>query len=168
MELGLVLRDGAKAPPQHEGLQTSALNLEHLSRLERDKTLARNLRFIERRTQRNHRRVDCLVGQLKRAVMMRQRLPGAAIGQSLYRIRRIHVLILHEPARLIGADWEDRQPQRTMRVRHATEMPAVAIAGIADDVDFACGSLEDKTRPQRLVAIYQPPPPPVPRPPHRH
>src|SRR5206468_8916913 len=39
--------------------------------------------------------------------------------------------------------------------RHATEMLAVAIAGIADDVDFAGGSLHDETRPQRLVAVEQ-------------
>src|SRR5258708_14030124 len=100
MELGRVLRDGAKAPPQHEGLQTSALSLEHLSRLERDKTLARNLRFIERRAQRNHWRVDRLVGQLKRAVMIRQRLPSAAIGHRLDRVRLLHVTILHDTSRL--------------------------------------------------------------------
>ena len=100
--------------------------------------------------------------------MMRQRLLGAAIGQRLDRIRRVHVLILHEPARFIGPNWEDRQPQWAMRLRHATEMLAVAIAGIADDVDLACWGLHDKTRPQRLVAVEQPARRPVPRRHQRH
>src|ERR1700676_5770815 len=50
-----------------------------------------------------------------------------------------------------------------MRLRDTAKMLAVAIAGIADDVDLARGSLQYKTRPQRLVAIEQPPRRPVPR-----
>ena len=38
--------------------------------------------------------------------MMRQRGLRAAIGQRFHRVRRIHVLVAHEPARLIGADRE--------------------------------------------------------------
>ena len=48
-----------------------------------------NLRFIERRAERDHRRVDRFVGQLKRAVMMRQRLLRAAVAQRLHGILRI-------------------------------------------------------------------------------
>src|SRR6266566_333897 len=69
----LVLRDGARAPPQHEGLQTSPLNLHHLPRLERAKTLARNFRLIQRRAQRDDRRLDRFIRQLKGAVVMHQR-----------------------------------------------------------------------------------------------
>src|SRR5450432_562387 len=60
---------------------TTSLNLHHLPWLERGKFLARNIRFIERRAQCDQRRVDGFVGQLKRAVVMRQRLHSAAIGQ---------------------------------------------------------------------------------------
>src|ERR1700687_5443666 len=117
---------------------------------------------------RDERRVDRFIGELKRAVMMRQRLPCAAIGQRLYRVGRVQVLVPHEPARLIGADWEDRQPQRTMRLRDAAKMLAVAIAGIADDVDLARRRLHDKTRPQRLVAVEQSARRPVPGRHQRH
>ena len=60
--------------------------------------------------------------------MMRQRLLRAAIGQSLHRIGRVHVLVPHEPARLIGADRQDRQSKRTVGLRDAAEMRAVAVA----------------------------------------
>ncbi len=50
------------------------LNLHHLSRLQRRESLARNFRLVERLVQRHDRRVDRLIGQLERSVMMRQRL----------------------------------------------------------------------------------------------
>ncbi len=87
--------------------------------------------------------------------MMRQRQLGAAIGQRLHRVRRIHVLILHEPARLIGADRQYRQPQRPVLFGDAAKMLAFAVAGIADDVEFAGRRLQHETRPQRLVAVGQ-------------
>src|SRR6266550_9507344 len=149
----LVLRDGARAPPQHEGLQTSPLNLHHMPRLERAKTLARNFRLIQRRAQRDDRRLDRFIRQLKGAVVMRQRRLRAAIGQRFHGIRRVHVLVAHEPARLIGADRQDRQPQWAMRFGNTTEMLALAVTGIADDVEFARWRLEHKTCPQRLVAV---------------
>ena len=43
--------------------------------------------------------------------MMAERLLGAAIEQRLHGILRVHVLILHEPARLVGTDGQDRQTQ---------------------------------------------------------
>ena len=100
--------------------------------------------------------------------MMRQRLLRAAIGQRLHRVRRVHVLVAHEPARLIGADRQDRQPQRAMGFGDASKMLAVAVAGIADDVEFADRRLQHKTRPQRLVAVEQPARRPVPRRHQRH
>ena len=78
---------------------------------------------------------------------MRKRLLGPAIGQRLHGIGRIHVLIAHEPARLIGADGQDRQAKRAVRLRDVTEMLAVSIAGIANYVDFARRRLQHKTRP---------------------
>ena len=123
------------------------LNLHHLPRLECGKALARNVRFIERGLQGGERRVDRFIGQLKRAVVMRQCLLGATIGQRFHGVGRIHVLIAHEPARLIGADRQDRQPQRTVRLPDVAEMLAVAVAGIADDVDLARRRLQHKTCP---------------------
>ena len=97
--------------------------------------------------QPSDRRVDGFVGQLKRAVMMGERLLGAAVGQRHDGIGWVHVLIAHEPARLIGADGQDRQAKRAVRLRDVTEMLAVSIAGIANYVDFARRRLQHKTRP---------------------
>src|SRR5882672_7413672 len=137
------------------GARSSHSNLHDLPRLQRHKTLARNLRLLKRRMQRDDRRVDRLVGELKGAVVMRQRLLRAAIGQRLHGVCRVHMLVSHEPARLIGADGKDRQPQWTMRLSDAAEMLALAVAGIADDVDLAWRRLQHKARPQRLVAVEQ-------------
>src|ERR1700730_2519315 len=142
-------------PAQRFAWPGRRLNLKYLPRLECDKFFARNLCLIERLVQRHHRCVDRFIGQWIGAVMMRERLRRAAIGQRFYRVRRVHVLILHEPARLIGTDRQDCEPQWTMRLRDTAKMLAVAIAGIADDVELACGSLQHKTRPQRLVAVEQ-------------
>ena len=117
----------------------------------------------QRLGQRDRRRIDRLVRELERAVMMGERLRRPAIRERFHRVKRIHVLVLHEPARLIGADRQDREPQWTMRLGDAAEMSAIAVAGIADDVEFADGRFEDKTRPQRLVAIEQATRRPVPR-----
>src|SRR5438132_5690589 len=110
-------------------------NFHHLPRLQRYEPLARNLRFIQRRVKRGYRRVDSFVGELEGAVMMREGLDRAAIGQRLYGVVRVHMLVLHEPARLVGADRQDRRAQRAMGLRDTTKMRAVAVAGIADDVD---------------------------------
>src|SRR5258708_10863639 len=86
---------------------------------------------------------------------MRQRLRRAAIGECFYRVRRVHVLVAHEPARLIGADRQYREPQWTVGLGDTPKMLALPIAGLADDVDLACGRLQHKACPQRLVAVEQ-------------
>ena len=35
----------------------------------------------------------------------------AAIDERLHRLSRIHVLIAHEPARLVGPDWQNGEPE---------------------------------------------------------
>ena len=49
-------------------------NLHHLPRLQRHEPFARNLRFIQRCVERGQRRVDCLIGELEGAMMMREGL----------------------------------------------------------------------------------------------
>src|ERR1700754_4318365 len=78
----------------------TTLYLEHLPRLQRDEFFPRHFGLIERLAEREHRRVDRFIGELEGAVVMSQRLRRAAIGQRLHRVPRIHVLVLHEPARL--------------------------------------------------------------------
>ena len=79
-----------------------------------------------------NRRVDRLVGELERPVMMRERKVRAAVLQRLHRLLRIHVLVAHEPARLVGADRQDGEPERAVFFARGTEMMAVAETGIAD------------------------------------
>ncbi|GJE73239.1 hypothetical protein CHKEEEPN_4803 [Methylorubrum podarium] len=44
--------------------------------------------------------------------MVAERLIGAEQRQGLDRVGRVHVLRLHEPARLVGADRQGREPRR--------------------------------------------------------
>ena len=37
-----------------------------------------------------------------------------AIDERLHRLSRIHVLIAHEPARLVGPNWQNGEPDRVM------------------------------------------------------
>ena len=63
--------------------------------------------------ERSQRLVDALGGQLERAEMHADALGGAEIQVRLHRLCRIHVNGLHEPARLVGADREKGQIDRT-------------------------------------------------------
>ncbi len=95
-----------------------------LPRLQRHEPLTWDFRFVECRAERGRRRVNRFIRQLERAVMMGQRLLRAAIAERFDRVGWVHVLIAHEPARLIGPDRQDREPQRAVRVGDAAKMLA--------------------------------------------
>ena len=62
-------------------------------------------------------------------------------------VGRVHVLRLHEPARLVGADRQEREPRRRRSARAtARKMRAVAVAGVADMVDRAGGRRQHDRR----------------------
>src|ERR1700739_2021516 len=113
-------------------MRERSLDLNHLPRLQHRKSLAWNLRCIERFGKRLRRRVDGLVRELERAMVMGERRLAPAIGSCLNGVSGVHVLVAHDPARFIGADRQQREPEPPMRFRYAAEMPAFAIAGIAD------------------------------------
>ena len=77
--------------------------------------------------QRLQRRIDGLVGELEGAVVMAERELGATVLERLHRLRRVHMLIAHEPARLVGADGQNRQPERPVTLTRGAEVMAVAI-----------------------------------------
>ena len=52
---------------------------------------------------------------------------GAAVEKSLHGLGGVHVLIAHEPARLIGANREHREPEWTIAVARRVKVIAVAI-----------------------------------------
>ena len=65
-------------------------------------------------------------------------------------------MVAHEPARLVGADRQDREPERAVAVARVAEMMAVAIARIRHVIDAPGRRLDHERGPQRLVAIGQP------------
>ncbi len=69
--------------------------------------------------ERDKRRIDRFVGELERAVMVSERELGAAIDERLHRLGRVHVLIAHEPARLVGADRQDGELERPVALARA-------------------------------------------------
>src|SRR3990172_3578824 len=62
-----------------------------------------------------------LGGQLKRTPVMAQRRGCATELESRHRICRIHVLILHEPPRFVGANRQQGEIELRMALGHLTE-----------------------------------------------
>ncbi len=69
----------------------------------------------------------------------------------LHRFRRIHVDVFHEPARLVGADREQREVDRPQASADLAEMRSVS--GIAGEEDSASGDRDDEASPQRAIAV---------------
>ena len=65
------------------------------------------------------------------------------------------MLVAHEPARLVGADRQDGELERSVALAGAAKQPAVAVAGIGDDIDSSDWRVDHERRPQRHVAIRQ-------------
>src|SRR6202023_1652646 len=115
----------------------SRLKLHHLAGPQGAEALGRNASNLQGLGKREERRIDRLVGELERAVMVRERQLRAAIAIGLHRLRRIHVLVAHEPARLVGADRQDGELERPVALAGAPKHAAGAVAGIGDHVDFS-------------------------------
>ena len=79
--------------------------------------------------------------------MMGKRELGAAIREGHHRFLRIHVLVAHEPARLIGSDRQDGEAERAIALARLAEPYAVAIARIGHVIDAAGGRFDDEARP---------------------
>ncbi len=62
------------------------------------------------------RLVQGLVGQLEGAPVHAERTLGAQVGVDLQRLLDIDVLLLHEPARLVGADGDQRDVEAAVRL----------------------------------------------------
>src|SRR2546426_12576811 len=111
--------------------------LPHLPGLERAEALGGDAAVVERGGERRARRVDRLIGELERAVMVRERELGAAFDERLHRLLRVHVLVAHEPARLVGADRQDGEAERAVERTGFAETEPGAVAGIGNVVDAA-------------------------------
>ena len=58
--------------------------------------------------------------------MVAERKLCAAIDERLYRLGRIHVLLAHKPARLVGPDRQNDKPEWSVALARGAEMPALA------------------------------------------
>src|SRR5437870_826872 len=73
----------------------------HLAGPERGEALGPDRAGIERRRQVLERLVDGFVGEPERSPMVPQRLGRTAQGQGFDRLGGVHVVVAHEPARLV-------------------------------------------------------------------
>src|SRR5690606_12452502 len=69
----------------------------------------------------------------------------------LHRLFGVHVYRLHEPARCVGADGQQRQIDTAEHVRDIAE--ATAIAGVAGKIEPEAIDIDDPATPQRTVAV---------------
>src|SRR5215207_5946453 len=95
---------------------------------QRPESIAWNLGRLQSDGQLLRRLVNALVGEPERAPMVAQRLLGLDDAQHLHGIVRVHVLRLHEPARLIGPDGQMRESGLAETLAHGVENLAVAEA----------------------------------------
>src|SRR5437763_16701483 len=116
--------------------------LPDLPRLQQPKLLRLNACFDPRLDQRLNGRVDRLVGELERAVVMAKREFGAAHLKCAHSFFGVHVHLAHEPAWLVRADGQDRETERAVAIARGAEMLPVAIARIRDVIDAPRGRLE--------------------------
>jgi hypothetical protein len=104
------------------------VDLPHLSGPQHPELLRRDPGRRYRLGERARGRVDRVVCQGEGAMVMRERELGSAVAERLHRLGGIHVLITHEPARLIGADRQDRQPERAVPFPRVAEVASFSIA----------------------------------------
>jgi hypothetical protein len=116
----------ARSPSASHSMVGSGPDFPHLPRLEHPESCERYVGVRKRVGQLALGRVDGLVGELKRSVVVRKRQLGSGIPEGHNGFLRVHVLLAHEPPRLVGPDREHSQPDGSVPLR-AAEMPAIAI-----------------------------------------
>src|SRR5205823_7680340 len=97
--------------------------------------------------------VERLVGELERSPVHGYKMPRAEIDEGLYRLLRVHVLLLHEPGGIVGADRQQRGVDA--REAGADLRESLEVRGIAGMVDARARPFDDETAPQRLVDVEQ-------------
>src|SRR6266436_4486463 len=110
------------APASGGGEKKASLQLPHLSGPQRAEALRRNFGSPQGLGEREERGIERLVGQLEGAVMVGERDFGAAIDQRLHGLGWVHVLVAHEPARLVGSDRQNSQSDRSVALARSAEM----------------------------------------------
>ncbi len=116
---------------------------------------------LQRHRQPLRRLVDRFVGQAERAPVMADGLRRVHVLEDAHRLFRIDVLVAHEPARLVGADRNVREPHRPVLAVQRAKQFAVAVAGIGDVIELARTGLDDEGAPQGHAPVVEPPRRPV-------
>jgi hypothetical protein len=101
--------------------------------------------------QQRGRLVEGLVGQLEGAPVHGEEVPGAQIEEGLDGVLGVHVLGLHEPPGLVGADGQHRDVDRADPL--ADELEAGEVGRVPRVVGPQPAGLVDKAAPQGLVRI---------------
>ncbi len=79
--------------------------------------------------------------------MVAERELGAAVDERLHQLDGIHMLIAHEPARLVGTDRQNGEPERSVALARIAEMAAVTVAGVGYEIDAAAWRLDHERGP---------------------
>ncbi len=79
------------------------------------------------------------IGQLEQVVVDGQGGRPAQMLPGLHRLRRVHVRLLHEPARVVVADGQDGQAQRPVLAGHRAEVLTIAVAAVTHEIDRPAG-----------------------------
>ena len=69
---------------------------------------------------------------------------GAAIDECLHRLGGIHMLIMHEPVRLVGADRQNGELQRSVALTHFPEIATIPIGRVTDEIDAPAWRFDDE------------------------
>jgi hypothetical protein len=118
----------------------------------------------ERRGEVSGRLIVALVRETERTPVMTDRLPRTAQAEGFDGLGRVHVLVFHEPARRVGPDGQQRQPQPRMRPGHLAEGVAGAEGRVAHEVNASIRRLDHERRPQCVPPVIEPARRPVVRP----
>ena len=124
---------------------------ERLADLYRLKAIRGHAALSQRVRQLADRLVDTLRRQLKGPEVHRDAPGGTEIEVCLHRLRRIHMDVLHEPARLVGADGQEREVYRRQAGPDLAEVGAVA--GVAGVEDAPAADLDQESSPERAVTV---------------
>src|SRR5512144_2615450 len=124
---------------------------EGLAEPEDAKAGGRDLSFATSLLEIPHRLVDALRGQLDGAVMHADAADRLEINVSLHRFGGIHVHRLHEPARLVGANRQQREIDRSESPANIRKERRVG--RIACEIQAEAADADHESAPQRAVTV---------------
>jgi hypothetical protein len=101
---------------------------------------------LQRGIEANYRLIDWLPGELKYTEMHSEALLTVKVNVRLNCFFRIQMDVFHEPARLVGTDWENAECEGAKALTLLLEVRRIACISSKVDVSFA--RLYDKGTPK--------------------